>query len=852
MSKNLPEHLERRIDHLARQAVLLIATDYDGTLAPIVTDPSKATPHRESLVALNALAELPQTHVAVISGRSLRDLASLASFDGRIGLVGSHGSEFDAGFVETLTRSQRDLLDAIENELTSILKTTGDNFSLERKPASIAFHYRNASAEEGQAARRKVLEGPAKYDGVFVKQGKMVVELSVLPTNKGTAFFAMRQRCAAVAAIFLGDDITDEDVFLRLCGPDVGVKIGSEDTAAKYRVNTTEDVARLLARLCERRRAWLHGADAPPIQGLLALSDRRTMAMLDHRGSICWLCLPRLDSAGLFSELLGSAPDGRFSVHPAGDRDARCTQRYREYSMVVETAWDGVTVTDFLDCSSGLAGHRPGRAELIRVIEGEGEVEIEFAPRLDFGRTATQLHVRDAGLEVEDTTDPIVLRSPGVEWSIVQEGSHQTARARVRLQGQPLALELRFGASSLRESSRSIEDRVRLTDQYWSSWVQRLTPPRLARDLVLRSAIVLRSLSYGPTGAIAAAGTTSLPETIGGVRNWDYRYCWVRDAAMSASSLVRLGSIDEAMEYLDWLFGVIERTGGAERLKPLYALDGHDLSIEAEIRELAGYRGSRPVRIGNAAASQVQLDVFGPITDLIATLAEHEAPLSNNHWRLAESMVQAVQSRWREPDHGIWEIRKPRRHHVYSKVMCWYTVERAITAGRHIMDRIDPRWPALRDEIREDVLANGYNEALRAFPAAYEGDDLDAASLWVGLSGLVAADDPRFISTVEAVESELRVGPTVYRYRGDDGLPGEEGGFHICTAWLIHAYLIIGRTDDAKALFDALIAIAGSGGLYSEQYDPASGDALGNHPQAYSHLALIDAARALERAGFSD
>ena len=847
MSDSLPQQLERQIDHLARQAVLLIATDYDGTLAPIVADPSKASPHRESMVALNALADLPQTHITVISGRSLRDLAALAQFDGRIDLVGSHGSEFDAGFIETLTNQQRQLLDRLERDLAKIAES-GEGFSLERKPASIAFHYRNADEEAGERARKQVLEGPASDPAVYVKQGKKVVELGVVPTNKGTAFFAMRQRSAAVAAIFIGDDITDEDVFLRLTGPDVGVKVGSGESAAKYRVDGTEDVARLLARLCEKRRAWLQGADAPPIGRLIALSDRRTMALLDPRGSISWLCLPRLDSAGLFAELLGSAPDGRFVVRPVGESDSGCTQDYLNDSMVVQTRWNGVTVSDFLDCSSGRTSHRPGRAELIRLIEGHGEVEIEFAPRLDFGRTPTQINVREDGLEIEDTTDPIVLRSPGVDWEIVQEGVHQTARARVRTNGSPLALELRFGTSSLRESSRSPQERLRLTDRYWASWAERLTPPTLARELVIRSALVLKALSYGPSGAIAAAATTSLPECIGGVRNWDYRFCWVRDAAMSASSLVRVGSIDEAMEYLDWLFGVLDRTGSADRLKPLYALDGHDLSIEAEIRELSGYRGSRPVRVGNAASSQVQLDVFGPITELIALLAEQEAPLSTDHWRLAEAMVQAVRNRWREPDHGIWEIRKPRRHHVFSKVMCWYTVDRAIEAAQHIMDRVDPTWHALRDEISNDILENGFSKSRNAFPAAYDGDDLDAASLWVGLSGLIEPSDRRFISTIEAIESELRDGPTVYRYREDDGLPGEEGGFHICTSWLIRSYLLAGRIDDARSLFDDFLELAGSGGLYSEQYDPRTGEALGNHPQAYSHLALIDAAVAIEKA----
>jgi GH15 family glucan-1,4-alpha-glucosidase len=451
--------------------------------------------------------------------------------------------------------------------------------------------------------------------------------------------------------------------------------------------------------------------------------------------------------------------------------------------------------------------------------------------------------VRDGGLEVEGTLDPIVLRSPGVSWEIVEEGAHHTARARVEpTRGTPVVLELRYGSGRLRDDRAPVGDRTRLTREHWTAWANRLNVPALHSDLVLRSALVLKALCHGPSGAVLAAATTSLPEHIGGVRNWDYRYCWLRDAAMSVSSLVRLGSQDEAMAFLDWVCGVVDACESPERLQPLYTVAGAELGPEAEITELAGYRGSRPVRIGNSASRQIQLDVFGPIVDLVAQLVEIEAPLSSEHWRLVEAMVTAVERRWSEPDHGIWEIRRPRRHHVHSKVMCWYTVDRAIGIADAFLEREMPRWVDLRARIAADVIENGYKPAVGAFTAAYDDVDLDAATLVVGLVGLVPPSDDRFLSTVAAIERELRSGPTVYRYRADDGLPGFEGGFHLCTGWLIAALDCTGRRDDARRLFDDMCALAGPTGMLSEQHDPKRGRAVGNTPQAYSHIAVIDAA----------
>ena len=576
-----------------------------------------------------------------------------------------------------------------------------------------------------------------------------------------------------------------------------------------------------------------------PIEQHSFLSDQRTVAIIAPDARITWFCAPRLDDAAIFAELVGGPPAGHFSVTNGNGRGPT-SQRYLPDTLMLETSWPNLTLVDYLDASDGRPTLLAGRSDLIRHLSGTGSATIEFAPRLDFGRFPTQIEIREDGLEVLGASDLIVLRSPGVVWSIDQDGPHDTARATVELGDDPVTLELRVGTASLRAGSEESRRRDN-TRRFWADWAARLQIPDEAAEHVRRSALVLKGLVYGPSGAIAAAPTTSLPEHLGGVRNWDYRYCWLRDAALSAAALVRLGSHEEAMDFLDWVLRVLAASADhPERLKPLYTRAGSGLPPEADITELAGYGGSRPVRVGNAADNQVQLDVFGPIVDLVYLLGQRGAPLSARHWRLVEAMVEAVESRWHEPDHGIWEIRSAPRHHVYSKAMCWVTVDRALRVADEVFGRERPEWESLRETIAADVFENGWNETLQTFTAAYDGADLDASVLIVGLAGLVPADDPRFAGTVAAIEAQLREGPTVYRYRHDDGLPGEEGGFHLMTSWLIDSYAALGDFSEARSLFRKLLATAGDTGLLSEEYDPVRCRSLGNHPQAYSHLGVIN------------
>jgi trehalose-phosphatase len=833
--------LGEKIRQLARVPTLLVASDYDGTLAPLVDDPMSAVANRDAAAAMRSLAELSNTHVAAISGRSLRDLATLSRFPEEIRLVGSHGSEFDLGFASQLSPE----LSQLRHELTRAVQVLGEKYSalVEEKPSGVAFHLRRLSDDDAVRARDELIRGPASWDGVHTRTGHDVLEMSVVETNKGTALNIIRAQVGATAVVFLGDDVTDEDAFATLQGPDVGVKVGAGLTAAPFRVKDTDTVAKVLALLCELRSEWLRGAGLVAIEDHSMLSDLRTAAIVTPAAKVTWLCVPRIDSAAVFSELLGGPSAGYFSIAPeprssAGD-SAPIHQRYVGDTLVLESTFPTFTVTDYLDSSNGRTARPAGRSDLIRTIEGSGTAIIEFAPRLDFGRVPTQLQVSDGGISVMGTADLMVLRAPQITWEIVPDGVHQSARGTVELTDEPVVLELRLGTNDLGADPRCEPDRRDETMRFWTSWTNKLVLPPDERELAARSALTLKGLCHGPTGAIVAAATTSLPEHLGGTRNWDHRYCWLRNAAFSASALVALGSHDEALALLDWISGILAARNEPDRLAPLYNVTGRHLPPEGEITELSGYGGSRPVRVGNAADGQIQLDAFGSIVELVHLLAEEGAALSSEHWHLVEAMVLAVSRRWQEPDHSLWEIRAAPRHHVYSKVMCWLTVDRAIALADRFVDRAPDAWLQLRDRIAADVLDNGWNEGRGSFTAVYGGDELDASVLVVGLSGLLAPDDERFTSTVSTVETELRNGPTVYRYVGDDGLPGREGGFHFMTSWLIDALVLVGRTAEAVELFDQLKSLVGKTGLMSEEFDPENNRALGNIPQAYSHVGLI-------------
>ncbi|MFM9994474.1 MAG: trehalose-phosphatase [Phycisphaerales bacterium] len=824
----------------AEAPILLVACDFDGTLAPIVDHPEHAAGHPDALLALADLAALPHTHAAVISGRGLTDLTTRVGAQGAIRLVGSHGVETGSTARLSLTPEGRSLLAALRDELNAITGSVPGSF-VEAKPTGVAYHYRRVGDRAAvNQAITAIMAGPARREGVYALQGDQVVELTIVPPDKGRALAQLRERVGATSVVFFGDDTTDEHAFAAIGHAGVGVKIGAGDTVAHHRIDGQGEVAGLLRSIHERRSEFLARHRPVPIEHHSMLSDQRTVALVDPTGRVVWLCLPRVDSAAVFAALLASDAAGVFGIEPASGGEPR--QQYLGDSFVLQTTWPTLTVTDYFDCSGGRPYQRAGRTDLVRVIEGNGRAVIRFAPRLDFGRAPTRIIRRDRGLEVDGWPDPIVLFSPGVEWTVQADGPEAAATAEVELTGAPVLLELRYGSASLRDPVLPEAERRRQTERFWSGWVGTLRIPAQHAPQVRRSAAVIKALCHGPTGAIVAAGTTSLPAPLGGSRNWDYRYCWPRDACLAAAALIRLGNTGTAMKLLDWLVGVVDSCESPERLRPIYTVAGGNLGQEGEIGSLPGYGRSRPVRIGNAAAHQVQLDVFGPIVDVAALLAEAGAPVTPQYWRLVESMVNAAAARWQEPDHGIWELRTHKRHNVHTKVMCWHAVSRGMVVAEQAVGRVRPEWPALCDRIAADVTAHGWNAAVGAFTAAYGETTLDAASLTIGLTGLVAPNDPRFVSTVDAIHRTLRRGPTVYRYLYDDGLPGVEGGFNLCTGWLIESLALVGRRAEAEELLAAYAALAGPTGLMAEQFDPLTGLALGNFPQAYSHLAMINAA----------
>jgi len=829
---------------IARTPVLLVACDYDGTIAPIVDDPAAAQPIRESIVALRSLATLPDTHVAVVSGRSLRDLAALSRLPPEVHLVGSHGSEFDPDFAARLDADTRELTVVLQQSLDAVA-LGHPGATVERKPAGAAFHYRMCDDLTRSGAIEAVLNGPARIPGVHIKRGKSVIDLSAIATDKGAALDRLRQLVGATGVVFIGDDTTDEDAFTMLSGVDLGVKVGEGPTIAAQRVPNPDAVASLIAALFELRRSWLEGGDAPPIERHTLLSDQRALALLTPDGRINWLCHPRADSPSLFAELLGGRGAGFFSVRPT-ENSAPLGQRYSGNSLIAETIWAGLRVTDYFDVSHGRAFQAPGLSTLVRVLEGDTSVTIEFAPRPDFGRATIRLEVADDGVVVLGSPAPIRLVAIGVNWTISDDDQPERAIATVALQrDQPVVLELRLGGQPDGQSAEP--NRRRATHEHWGGWCAALDVPTSTKDLVRRSALTIKAMCHQPSGAILAAATTSLPEVIGGSRNWDYRYCWPRDAAIAADSLARLGSLDEGLALLAWLGDRLAGLHSADSLRPLYPLSGDEFSPEAVIPTLHGYRGSRPVRIGNLAEHQLQLDMFGPIVQLVHRLTKAGATLTDRQWDLVRLVVDAVTQRWREPDHGIWEIRGAPRQHVHSKIMCWAAVDSglrlAVDAGRDT----PPAWLVAAADIRADVLEHGWNPRIGSFSAVYGEDHVDASLLNVALVGILPTDDPRVTATVETVERRLRRGAVVQRYHYDDGLPGTEGGFLLCSAWLIDAMVATGRGEDARELFRQYVALAGHTGLFAEQYDPDTETTLGNVPQLYSHAGLINAALALDR-----
>jgi alpha,alpha-trehalase len=590
----------------------------------------------------------------------------------------------------------------------------------------------------------------------------------------------------------------------------------------------------------------------PPISDYALLSDCHSGALVSKDGSIDWCTFHRFEARPVFARLLDWGKGGFFRIAPRDEYQV--SRRYLPGTNVIETRFQtdgGVLV--LTDCfavrqDEGHPEHRLIRH--VRCEQGEVAVKAKFEPRFDYGLTEPRVETLDTDLVIAyGGPDALVLQS---ELPVGTAELSACALARTMNNGEDAYLVLTWQLPHELDPHRlpreQIEAELQGTIRFWEEWAARCTYDGPYREQVLRSALVLKALTNAPTGAIVAAATTSLPEEIGGLRNWDYRFSWLRDSALTLNALFAIGSADEAHAYMGWL----RRTtaGRARALQIMYGVGGERLLPEVELDHLEGYRGSRPVRIGNAAASQFQLDVFGELLDTAWLYRQYGGEIDDVFWEFLSRVGGAVMDRWAEPDQGIWEIRGEPRHFVYSKVMAWVALDRLLKLAEADGREGDlDGWRATRDEIRKLVLERGVDPETGAFTQSFEdGGKLDASNLMIPIVGFVEHDDPSARATVERIADELSSDGFVYRYVTDgvDGLSGDEATFAICSFWLVECLARAGKADRARELYERLLSFCNDLGLLGEEIDPHSGEMLGNFPQAFSHLGIILAAIALD------
>ncbi len=589
------------------------------------------------------------------------------------------------------------------------------------------------------------------------------------------------------------------------------------------------------------------------IENYALLGDLHTGALVGLDGSIDWLCLPRFDSPACFAALVGDAENGHWSIAPAAPIRSR-SRRYRGHSLVLETTFvcdEGtVTLTDAMlleDARAPRDGRqRADEPRLVRRVTGVvGTVALrmEYVVRFDYGSIVPWVRRVDEGLLAVAGPDALLL-SCDVETKA--EGMHTIAEFAVSA-GESVAFELTyFPSHEMTPHARTAGDPLRQTERRWQKWSDGCAYGGEYREIVMRSLVALRALTYRPTGGIVAAPTTSLPEKLGGLRNWDYRYCWLRDATFTLYALLGAGYTDSAAEWRNWLLRAV--AGDPADLQIVYSVRGGRRIPETELPWLCGFADSKPVRIGNDAHGQFQLDVYGEVVDLLSAAHRYGIETLPDEWPLCRAIVEEVERRWREPDRGLWEVRGDPQHFTHSKVMAWVALDRAVTAvERDGFDGPAQRWAAVRDEIHAEVCAKGFDATRGTFTQYYGSKALDASTLLIPAVGFLPPDDPRVAGTVVAIERDLLRDGFVLRYTqsdagGPDPLPPGEGAFLACSFWLVDAYVLAGRDADARALFERLIALTNDVGLLSEEYDPHERRQVGNFPQAFSHVGLINSA----------
>jgi GH15 family glucan-1,4-alpha-glucosidase len=584
------------------------------------------------------------------------------------------------------------------------------------------------------------------------------------------------------------------------------------------------------------------------IEDYALIGDTFTTALIGRDGSIDWLCAPRIDSPACFAALLGEVDNGRWLIAPEAEV-RRTSRRYRDDTLILETEFETetgvVALIDFMPVADD--DHCVDLVRLVQGRRGEVPMRTELVFRFDYGQIVPWVQRSPQGLTAIAGPDALHVFTP-VE--LKGEDFRTTGRF-VAHAGETVPFRLYwFRSYEPHPPPLDPEALLEKTEAWWRAWASRCQAPALWREAVVRSLITLKALTYSPAGGIAAAATTSLPEQLGGPRNWDYRYCWLRDATFTLYALLMSGYQDEARAWREWLLRAV--AGKPSQLQIMYGVTGERDLPEKELPWLAGYEGSRPVRVGNAAHTQLQLDVYGEVADVFHAARKFAIEPNDHAWRLEKVLLDYLEGAWELPDEGIWEVRGPQRHFTHSKVMAWVAADRAVKAVEQFgLAGPVERWRELRRRIHADVCAKGFDAERNAFVQYYGGKDLDASLLMMALVGFLPARDPRIIGTVEAIQRELAHAGLVRRYptrEEIDGLPPGEGTFLACSFWLADNLVMLGRVDEARALFEQLLALRNDVGLLAEQYDPVQKRQLGNFPQAFSHVGLVNTAHNLMEA----
>ena len=584
------------------------------------------------------------------------------------------------------------------------------------------------------------------------------------------------------------------------------------------------------------------------IEDYALIGDTQTAALVGRDGSLDWLCMPRFDSHACFAALLGGPEHGRWRIAPAGPVTSTA-RRYRERTLILETDFrtDGGAVR-LIDAMPP-RDHSPDLVRIVEGLEGEVAMDLELIVRFDYGSIVPWVRTIDGVWRAIGGPDALSLRAP-----VELHGVDLTTRASFTVRaGQRVPFLLVWHPSHESPHWIDPEQAIEDTARWWEEWCGHCRYDGEWRELVLRSMITLKALTFGPTGGIVAAPTTSLPERIGGVRNWDYRYCWLRDATFTLYAFLVGGYTEEAVAWRNWLLRTV--AGDPADIQIMYGAAGERRLTEHVLPWLPGYEGSAPVRIGNAASRQLQLDVYGEIMDAMHLALDSGVEPDSAAWALERTLIEHLEQIWSEPDEGIWEVRGPRRHFTHSKVMAWVAFDRAIKIAERFGEKAPlDRWREARARIHDQVCRQGFNTSRGVFTQYYGSTDLDASLLMLPLVGFLPADDPRMRATVAAIERDLLRDGLLLRYpaqektREVDGLPPGEGAFLACTFWLVDAYVLTGRFDDARRLFERLLTLRNDVGLLAEEYDTATKRLAGNFPQAFSHIALVNSAHNLAGA----